>query len=190
MPTKFPLNLPNTLTVVRILLTPLLIIFLLRDWYIPALVAFTIAGVSDGLDGFFARYLNQRTALGAYLDPLADKLLIMTAFSTLAVLKCLPNWLAVVVISRDVIIGLGMMTCSIANAKVEINPSKVSKLTTVVQLLTIFVTLLDPQIAVAYSWKYYLYWITVVITILSGLDYIYKGLNILQDTLGHHQNSK
>lgn len=190
MPTKLPLNVPNTLTVVRILLTPLLIIFLLREWYVPALVAFTIAGVSDGLDGFLARYLNQRTALGAYLDPIADKLLLMAAYTTLAVLKCLPNWLAVVVISRDVIIGLGMITCSIANAKVEINPSKVSKLTTVIQLLTIFVTLLNPQIAITHSWKYYLYWVTVTITVLSGLDYIYKGLIILQDSLGHHQNPK
>jgi cardiolipin synthase len=181
---------PNTLTVVRILLTPLLIIFLLREWYIPALVVFTIAGVSDGLDGFLARYFNQRTALGAYLDPIADKLLLMAAYTTLAVLECLPNWLAVVVISRDVIIGLGMVTCSITNAKVEINPSKVSKLTTVIQLLTIFITLLDPHIAVAHSWKYYLYWITVAVTILSGLDYIYKGLHILQDSLGHNQNSK
>ena len=92
----------------RILLTPLFVIFLIRGLYVPALFVFTIAAVSDGLDGFIARVFNQRTILGAYLDPIADKLLLSSAFVSLAVLDILPAWLTVIVISRDVIIFMGI----------------------------------------------------------------------------------
>ena len=78
------ISIPNILTLVRILLTPVFVILLLRDMFSTALLVFAAAGISDGLDGLIARYLNQRTTLGAYLDPTADKLLLTAAFVALA----------------------------------------------------------------------------------------------------------
>ncbi len=175
------INIPNGLTLIRILLTPLFVIFLLKHLYSSALIVFTIAGISDGLDGFIARYFNQRTTLGAYLDPIADKLLLTAAYVSLAVLNMIPPWLTVIVISRDVLIAIGMFIFAMTNIRVEIKPSIVSKCTTSAQLLTVFLTLLQTEIQGVSVITYSLYWLTAVLTIMSGLHYVYKGLNIYQN---------
>ena len=177
---KSKINLPNILTVMRILLTPLLVIFLQRRMMTPALLVFTIAGISDGLDGFLARTFNQRTTLGAYLDPLADKLLLMSAFVSLSVLGILPSWLAVVVISRDILIVLGIAVCTLWHIHVVISPSKISKLTTFLQLATVFFLLLDLHFPHFDAVKAVLVWATAVVTTASGVHYLYLGLNLLQ----------
>ena len=174
------INIPNILTLLRILLTPLFVIFLLKHLYFFALIVFTLAGISDGLDGFIARYLNQRTTLGAYLDPIADKLLLTAAYASLAILNIIPPWLTVIVISRDVLIAIGMFIFSMTNIRVEIKPSIVSKCTTVIQLLTVFLSLLQMQIAGISTIIFSVCLLTAVLTIMSGLHYIYIGLNILQ----------
>ncbi len=175
------INIPNILTVLRILLTPLFVIFLLRDLFSFALLTFSIAAISDGLDGLLARYFKQYTVLGAYLDPIADKLLLTSAFVSLAVLKIIPAWLAVIVISRDVLIVTGISVFAIVGVQIDMRPSLLSKCTTVFQVLTIFLTLLDPKISSAHLIKWSLFWFTAGITITSGFQYIYIGLNILQD---------
>ena len=174
------LNIPNMLTILRILLTPLFVIFMLRDLFTHALMIFAIAGISDGLDGLLARYFDQRTELGAYLDPIADKFLLMAAFISLAVLKIIPAWLTVIVISRDVLIVIGIGVFSITNVNVQIKPSLVSKCTTLFQLLTVFLALLSTETAVATQLKQLLYWATAALTALSGMHYIYLGMSILQ----------
>ncbi|MBA3036340.1 MAG: CDP-alcohol phosphatidyltransferase family protein [Desulfobacterium sp.] len=175
------MNIPNIITIIRILLVPLFIIFLIRDLFVSALIIFAIAGLSDGLDGFIARYFNQRTELGAYLDPIADKLLIISAYVSLAVIKIIPGWLAVIVITRDVIILLGIAVFSITDITIEIKPSLVSKCTTVAQLGTVVFILFNPTVSDASLIKYYIYWATAGLSILSGFHYIYKGMNILQE---------
>lgn len=175
------INIPNILTLIRILLTPLFVIFLLKNLYSSALIVFAIAGITDGLDGFIARYFNQRTILGAYLDPIADKLLLTAAYVSLAILNIIPPWLTVIVISRDVMIAIGIFILAMTNIRVEIKPSIVSKCTTVAQLLTVFLTLLQTEIQGVSAITYSLYWLTAVLTIMSGLHYVYKGLNILQN---------
>jgi len=181
------INIPNILTVTRILLTPLFVIFLLRDMFSFALLVFSIAAISDGLDGLIARYFKQYSVLGAYLDPIADKLLLTSAFVSLAVLRIIPPWLAVIVLSRDILIVIGIAVFAITNIHIEIKPSLVSKCTTVAQLLTIFLTLLDPKIPGAHIIKWSLIWITAGLTIISGLHYIYFGLNLLQNNSGKNQ---
>ena len=173
-------NLPNILTVTRILLTPLFVIFLLRDMFGFALLVFTVSAISDALDGLLARYFNQRTELGAYLDPIADKLLMTAAYVSLAVLKILPSWLTVIVISRDVLIALGFAIFALTNQHVEVKPSPVSKCTTVAQLTTVILILLDTQLTGLQSLIPVLYWVVAVLTIISGLHYVYIGLNFLQ----------
>jgi len=187
---NFAINIPNILTIIRILLVPLFIIFLLKDMFHFALLVFTVAAISDGLDGLFARYLDQRTLLGAYLDPLADKLLLTSAFVVLAVIKIVPAWLAVVVISRDILIVLGIAIFAMVDISIEIRPRITSKCTTVCQILTIFFLLLDPKIPGADMIKWILYWFTAGITILSGLHYTYIGMNFIQNASGNNRTHK
>ncbi|MFO7556229.1 MAG: CDP-diacylglycerol--glycerol-3-phosphate 3-phosphatidyltransferase [Desulfobacterales bacterium] len=176
------INIPNILTVMRILLTPLFVIFLLKDMFHFALIVFTVAAISDILDGLLARYFNQHSLLGAYLDPIADKLLLASAFVSLAVLKTVPAWLAVIVLSRDILIITGIAVFAISDIHIEMNPSLVSKWTTVAQVLTIFLILLNPMIPGIQTIKWLLFWITAGLTIASGLHYVYFGLNVLQDS--------
>jgi len=176
-----PINLPNLLTIIRILLTPLFVIVLLKDLYGPALLIFTIAGISDGLDGFIARYFNQRTTLGAYLDPIADKLLLVSAFVSLAILKIVPSWVTVIVISRDVLIIMGIAIFTLTEKRYKIKPSIVSKITTVAQITTIIFALVNLHIAGYSVLMATLFWVTAGLTTVSGLHYIYYGMNILQN---------
>ena len=101
------MNIPNLLTLLRIILVPVIVILLIQGLFLKALIVFVVAAFSDVLDGFLARILRQKTALGAYLDPIADKALLASSFVTLSILHVIPGWLAVIVISRDVIILLG-----------------------------------------------------------------------------------
>ena len=177
---EWPINIPNILTVARILLTPLFVILLIKNLFAHALIVFTLAGISDGLDGFIARYFNQRTVMGSYLDPIADKFLLSAAFITLAILTIIPAWLTVIVISRDILILVGIAVFAITNIKVNIKPSIVSKFTTAVQLGTIFIVLLGfyfPAVVIAEPPAL---WITAGFTILSGLHYMLAGVSILQ----------
>jgi len=184
------INIPNILTIIRILLVPLFVIALIRDLFFSALIVFTVAGLSDGLDGLLARYFNQRTILGAYLDPIADKLLIISAFVSLAILKIIPGWLTVIVISRDVLILLGIAIFSINDINVDIKPSFISKCTTVAQISTVIFILLDPEISGAALIRNNLYWLSAGLSILSGFHYIYVGMNILQAASLNNQKPK
>ena len=184
---QMKINIPNILTVIRILLVPLFVISLMKDLFFSALLVFTIAGLSDGLDGLIARCFNQRTVLGAYLDPIADKLLIISAFVSLAVLKIIPGWLTVIVISRDVLILLGIAIFSINDITVDIKPSFVSKCTTVAQISTVIFVLLNLDTSGAELIKNSLYWLSAGLSILSGFHYIYKGMNILQSASLNNQ---
>ena len=181
---KLTINIPNILTVLRILVTPLFVIFLIRNQHGYALLVFVFAGVSDGLDGLIARWLNQRSDLGAVLDPIADKLLLTAAYITLGILKDIPGWLAVLVISRDVLIVTGIAVLTFADIHFDIRPSLVSKWTTVFQILLIGVSLLDLDFSGAQTLQAVLGWVTAGMTVLSGLHYTYLGLNILQTGYG------
>ncbi len=183
------INIPNILTIIRILLIPLFIIFLMKGMFHLALLVFTIAAISDALDGLFARYLDQRTLLGAYLDPLADKLLLSSAFIILAVIKIVPGWVAVIVISRDVLILLGVAIFALADINIEIRPRIISKCTTVSQIATIFFLLLDPKIPGADMIKWILCWFTAGITIVSGLHYTYIGMNLIQNASDNNRRN-
>ncbi len=181
---KLTINIPNVLTVFRILITPLFVIMLIRGEPGYALLVFALAGVSDGLDGFIARVYNQRSDLGALLDPIADKLLLTAAYISLGVLRDIPGWLMVVVISRDVVIVTGIAVLAFADIEFEIRPTLISKWTTVSQILTVVVTLLAALVPQAASIQPALCWVTVAMTVASGLHYTYIGLTILQAGFG------
>jgi cardiolipin synthase len=176
------MNIPNFLTLLRIILVPVIVIFLIQDEYLKALIAFTIAGLTDALDGTLARLLNKQTELGAFLDPLADKLLISTCFISLSIFKLIPGWLTVIVISRDLIIFMGIMTLSMMSIKYEIKPVFISKITTTLQIGTIFFALflkIYTSDIINHNLIQILSWLTASFTILSGLAYIIKGIQFL-----------
>ncbi len=176
------LNIPNTLTILRVLLIPGFVILLMDRHYGWALTIFVIAGLTDGLDGPIARITHQRTNLGAYLDPIADKLLLVSAFVTLAILKVIPSWLAVVVITRDVIISLGFTLLFLMDRKPEIKPTAFSKVNTVVQVLTIAIVLFS-KVEVSFSrFVPAMIWAVACTTILTGLQYIYLGTRMTDGT--------
>jgi cardiolipin synthase len=179
------INIPNLLTLLRILVTPLFVIFMIKGQYRLSLLVFTLAAVSDALDGFLARWFNQKTVLGAHLDPLADKLLLTAAYVALALQEIIPAWLAVVVISRDFLILSGIAILRFFQIAFTIKPSMISKCTTAAQLATAFATLLGLEIAAVQPMLVPLFWLTLILTTASGLHYVVLGISILnRDTEG------
>ena len=178
------MNIPNFLSLTRIILVPVFVIFLIQDEYYNALIVFVIAGLTDALDGAMARLLNAQTILGAYLDPIADKLLLSASFVTLAILGIIPSWLTVIVISRDFIILLGIAILSLMSVPFEIKPLVIGKATTALQLGTIFFALLHRSIThgLSNNWILALFWLTALFTIASGLVYIIRGIKIINRT--------
>ena len=127
-------TIPNLISIARLVLVPLTIDALLAGRYDVAFWVFLIAAASDGLDGWIARRFDQRSELGAYLDPIADKALMVSIFVTLAVVGRVPVWLTIIVVSRDVLIVGGVMLSWMLSAGVTIRPLLVSKANTMVQI--------------------------------------------------------
>ncbi|HPC86059.1 MAG TPA: CDP-alcohol phosphatidyltransferase family protein [Smithellaceae bacterium] len=175
------MNIPNFLSLLRIILVPVFVIFLMQAEYDRALITFIIAGLTDALDGTLARLLQCQTVLGSYLDPIADKLLLVTSFVMLAIIGLIPAWLAVVVISRDFIILLGIAIFSLMSIAYEIKPAIIGKITTAFQVATIFFALLNKALPQNFGdfWVAILFWATALFTFGSGVVYILRGIRIL-----------
>jgi cardiolipin synthase (CMP-forming) len=176
------MNIPNLLSLLRIILVPVFVIFLIQDAYAKALIIFTLAGITDALDGTLARLLNKQTELGAFLDPLADKILLSTSFISLSIFGLIPGWLTVIVISRDFIILLGIMILSMMSVTYEIKPVFVSKITTALQIGMVFFALFLKIFKfdmINHDLIIILSWVTALFTVISGLVYILKGIQFL-----------
>jgi len=173
------MTIPNLITTLRIILTPIFIIYLLNEQLLSALVVFIVCGVSDGLDGFLARLLKQKSALGAYLDPIADKLILTSSFVVLGVMDFIPSWLAVIVITRDVLISLGVMVLLIYRMEIRIRPSILSKMTTCAQFITIIGVLASGYLDFSRQVYPVLFLLTGIFTISSGLHYIHTWFKLI-----------
>lgn len=165
--------LPNLITLSRIVLVPVTIVMIAdRDW-MAALVLFLLAGLSDGLDGFLARTFDLRSELGAYLDALADKALLVSIYVALAVVLAIPASIAIVVVSRDIMIMGAVVVSWIMHRPVEIRPLLVSKLNTTSQIAFAGLILA----AKAFDWTLG-YWfgialvVVATLTIISGAAYL------------------
>lgn len=175
------MNLPNVLTLLRILLIPAFVIFIINKQTGWALVTFAVAGVTDGVDGLLARLTHQRTELGAYLDPIADKLLLSSAYITLAIIEVLPSWLTVIVLTRDVIILVGLLAFLLAGQRPRLRPSLASKITTVSQITTILLALLKEYHPSVGDLANLVLYGTALLTIVSGAHYISVGARMLNE---------
>ncbi|MFO7599844.1 MAG: CDP-alcohol phosphatidyltransferase family protein [Candidatus Desulfacyla sp.] len=166
------MTIPNLITTLRIILVPIFIIYLINERFLEALTVFVIAGLSDGADGLLARLLNQKSRLGSFLDPLADKFLLIAAFVILAAGGFIPPWLTVTVITRDILILLGVLILFLTKQDIAIHPSIISKLTTCLQLVTVFLVLSGNHFHLFSSIIPIVYIITGIFTIASGLHYM------------------
>jgi cardiolipin synthase (CMP-forming) len=178
------LNLANCLTLFRILTIPVFLEFLAYHFYWQALLVFAIGGFTDFLDGFVARRMNQQTALGAYLDPVADKLLVITSFIMLGSIGGIPIWLTVVVVVRDVLIVVGYgIIYMLVEERLQVRPSRIGKWSTTLQLLTLAVALLmlhDPRLISSRMLDLFVA-ASALATVVSGFQYLYRGLVWLQN---------
>ena len=129
------MNIPNLITIGRILLVPLTVWLIISEAFGFAWLAFVAAGVSDGVDGYLARRLNQRSELGAYLDPLADKALMVSIYVSLGFLKLLPAWLVILVVSRDILIVGAVILAWVISKPMPVVPLMVSKVNTAAQIV-------------------------------------------------------
>jgi cardiolipin synthase len=136
-------TIPNLITIMRFLLVPGVVFALLTGEMRWAFVGFVIAGVSDAVDGFIARHFDQQSELGAYLDPMADKLLLVSVFVVLGFMGEIPLWLVVMVVSRDALIILAVLLSSVMGNPVEMKPLMVSKANTAVQIVLVAVVLAE-----------------------------------------------
>jgi cardiolipin synthase len=178
------MKVPNFLTILRILSIPVFVISLLYEHLLLGFFVFVGAGITDGLDGWIARVYRQRTPIGEYLDPIADKLMLMSAFIVLAVLRIIPRWLTVIVITRDIIIVIGVLILFLTSHRVTIRPTFISKATTCFQIATIAWALLTPYSLFMKDIFRYIVWVAAVITCLAGLQYIYIGTQYLNEQGG------
>jgi len=184
------INIANGLTAARVLLVPYFAFLLISGRGKGALLVFAVCGATDALDGLLARWLRQRTLVGALLDPIADKLLMATAFIVLSYVHIVPLRLAIMVISRDIIILVGSFLYLLLFDASDIRPTTLSKANTAVQVLTVIYflaiaafpaeakslgagrgTLHDRAVT----------WVCAATTVVSGLQYLYIGIRKLSD---------
>ena len=178
------LNIPNLITLARILLTPLFVFSLVNGRRGTAFAVLVAAGITDLMDGFAARQLKQRTRIGFWLDPAADKLMITTAFVALTVPALaapltLPLWLTAVVIGRDIIIAIGAGIIILVRGPRIFPPSIAGKFCTVFQVLTVWATTFELAWGGAAAWLPALYLLTAALTCLSGALYAWRGIRML-----------
>ena len=172
------LNIPNTLTIARIVLIPVLITAVIYDQYRYALYLFVIAALTDMLDGLFARLTNQKTPLGTFLDPLADKFLLVSSFIIFTVYGWIPKWFAIVVISRDIIVLIGCFLLYMITNSLKVEPVLLGKAAIALELLILAYVLLKINIITLPPVHNGFFILSAAVTAISGLQYIYKGFTL------------
>jgi cardiolipin synthase (CMP-forming) len=181
----------NKITILRILLIPFFVVEVL--YYvktgnelhrIAALLTFAVAAICDGVDGYIARHYNQRSELGTILDPIADKLLLVSGVVLLSfdhgtLLGQIPFWLTVIVIARDILLLVGLVVIQMTLGKVKVQPHLVGKVATVLQMTVLLWLLLKWDVGRGLGW---IQWLTIgaaICTGLSGLQYVWDGVRQL-----------
>jgi cardiolipin synthase len=165
------LSIPNLITLARILLVPVMVWAIAAGEMQVAFALFLLAGLSDLVDGFLAKRFNMATELGAYLDPLADKALIVSIYVTLGIAGAIPRWLVILVVSRDIMIVSAVILSWLVNKPVRLKPHMVSKLNTVAQILLALVVLASLAFEFDASWT------------INGLTVLVAALTLASVTL-------
>ena len=178
------LNLPNILSLLRILLIPVFLVLMIQGKVMEASAVFFFAGFTDVLDGFAARLLHQRTKIGALLDPAGDKLLMTSAFIVLTIPSLnsphiIPLWLTIAVISRDLFIVSSAFALYKLRGQKTFLPSIWGKSSTVCQFMVLILVLFFNSFQISFPYLRLLYFLTLALTLLSGVHYSYIGFRII-----------
>ncbi|MCR9139180.1 MAG: CDP-alcohol phosphatidyltransferase family protein [Alphaproteobacteria bacterium] len=177
------MTVPNFITLLRFLMVPAVVYALLLGEMLPAFIIFVVAGISDGIDGFVARHYNQQSELGTYLDPIADKLLLVTVFVMLAILDFLPQWLVVLVVSRDVLIIMAVLLSSVMAQPVDMNPIFISKANTALQIALVSVVLAELAFKTGFGdLRNILIYVVAALTVLSAAAYLRLWIDHMANT--------
>ncbi|MBC8590522.1 CDP-diacylglycerol--glycerol-3-phosphate 3-phosphatidyltransferase [Wansuia hejianensis] len=177
------MNLPNKITLIRVLLVPVFIVLFyvnIENHLTYAAIIFIIASLTDALDGYIARSRNLVTKFGKFMDPLADKILVTAAFVLLVEIGKIPGWIVIIILAREfAITGFRVIA---ASEGITIAASSLGKFKTVAQLIAIILLLLDNIIfsKLNIPMDVIMLYISLVMTVLSGIDYIYKNINTLK----------
>lgn len=182
------LNIPNVLSILRMGLVPLFIIAVVDGEMVKALILFAVAGLTDSLDGFIARFYRQQTLLGAYLDPIADKMLLTSAYVVLTIPAlnpelAIPVWVTVLVIARDVLIVVLAGVLHIVTGERSFPPLKIGKITTTAQIATVAVVLIGLAFRGAPVFPVLapvLIYTTAALTVISGVSYIVRANRVVE----------
>jgi len=159
------MSIPNLITLARILLVPVLVWAIISGEMQLAFLLFLAAGISDAIDGFLAKRFNMATELGAYLDPLADKVLIVSIYVALGIVGALPAWLVILVVSRDIMIVGAVILSWLIGRPVAIRPALVSKLNTAAQI--VFATVKLASLGLGFSAEPLLTFLIALVVVLS-----------------------
>jgi len=169
-----PRDIPNIITAFRFLLVPPVVVLMLQDRFMAALIVFGVAGLSDALDGFLAKRYDWTSRLGGLMDPLADKLLLVSSFITLGWLGWIPVWLVVLIILRDLVIVAGAVFYHLRIEQLEAEPTMVSKLNTATQIFLVLAVMFSLGVQTLPAiWIDILLYSVLVTTLWSGFDYIW-----------------
>ena len=169
------MNIPNILSIFRLLVTVFFVMAINQGRLKFALCLFVLQGVSDLLDGFLARIMNKRTPLGAFLDPIADKAMLVSSYVVLYFHDIIPFWVTMVVLSRDVIVSVGFLILYRMFGKVKLIPSLCGKTSTVLQILTVvYLLMFDDR-----TYQAFFFYPTALFTVVAGIQYVTRGINIL-----------
>jgi cardiolipin synthase len=188
-----PFTIPNGITLVRIALTPFFVLAAVSGNHPVALALFLVAGLSDAVDGLLARLLRMRSLFGAYLDPIADKVLLVSAFVSLTVPEPgalrIPLWLTVMALSRDILIVLVALLLYLGAGIREFLPSVWGKATTVMQVFTVGAVLTANTFDVVPPWLLIaMYYVTLALIVISGLHYVRRAAGVVEAQ--HHENTR
>ena len=171
------MNLPNIITISRLLLTPYIVWLILSENYFLGFIFFLISGASDALDGFIAKRFNQQTLLGSYLDPIADKFLIVSSIVLLGYNGYVPIWLIIIIVSRDIAIFGAIIISWMLGTNLRIEPLIISKVNTFLQIfyiVTTFIVILNNQILNELTTSIHgiTTYLIAISTILSWMSYL------------------
>jgi len=185
----------NQLTLLRIILVPLFVLLLVSGRQGSAVIVFLAAGLTDVLDGLVARRLGQKTALGTLLDPIADKLLLVSSFIVLSLQSLglavhIPQWLLIIVIGRDLLIALSVLMVNLLNGKRVFPPSVLGKAATAAQSITVVAVLVSNWLRQAIGGLEALFYVTAALTVGSAVHYLLRGAGLLNSTQQQNPREK
>ncbi len=177
------MNLPNKLTIARVMLVPFFIFFYMIGLYLPALIIFLVASFTDYLDGHLARKHNMVSNFGKIMDPLADKVLVYAAFALLVESQLIPAWMLIIILAREFTVA-GMRTVAAAEG-IVIAAAMSGKIKTVLQMIAVPLLLLIPVtikgtlISDIVSWAAYIFlWASLLMTVYSGIEYVKNNIKV------------